>query len=239
MFRIRKAQDRGFADLGWLNSAHTFSFANYHHPDENGFSDLLVINEDRVTPAMGFGMHSHQDMEIFSYVLSGELAHKDSMGTGAIIQAGDVQIMSAGTGIDHSEFNHSDHHAVHFLQIWIVPCQKNLTPRYQQKHISHADKLNQWRLILSPDAQDQSLQIQQDCFVYANVLDGTQDMSFTVQDNRYAYVHVITGSLKINGKTVHAGDGVKIVQAQNLDFSDAEHAEILLFDLRAHDMAYR
>ena len=174
MLEIRHANQRGRAEHGWLSSRHTFSFANYHDPKQNGFSDLLVINDDRVAPAQGFGKHPHRDMEIFSYVLEGALEHKDTMGTGSVIVPGDVQLMSAGTGVAHSEYNHSKSEPVHFLQIWIAPAQKGTAPRYQQQHFSADDKRGVLRLVLSPDGADGSLVLQQDARVYAGLFNGDE-----------------------------------------------------------------
>ncbi len=239
MFTIRKSQDRGLSQNQWLHSQHTFSFAHYYDEKEMGFSDLLVINDDQVAAAQGFGTHPHQNMEILTYVLSGQLAHQDSMGNGAIISAGDVQIMSAGTGVRHSEYNHSQTDAVHFLQIWIVPNENNLTPSYQQKHFDAASKMGQWRLLLSPTAQDGSLQVHQDAYVYAAKLDNQDTLTFDVTPERYAYLHVVSGQLNINGQQLKTGDGIKVQQAQTLALQDAQDAEVLLFNLRKHSLNYR
>lgn len=177
MLEIRKSTDRGQANFGWLQSHHTFSFGNYYDPQQLGFSDLLVINDDRVKPAKGFDTHGHRDMEIFSYVLEGALEHKDSMGTGSVIRPGDVQMMSAGSGIRHSEYNHSREELVHFLQIWIVPDRKGVTPRYQQQHFSDAEKRGRLRLIISPDGAEGSLSVYQDVRVYAGLFNGSEESS--------------------------------------------------------------
>ncbi len=239
MFTIIKAQQRGQSRHDWLNSKHTFSFANYYNESANGFSDLLVINEDIVTPNHGFSTHPHSDMEIFTYVISGALTHQDSMGNSSIIQTGDIQLMSAGTGIKHSEFNASDEQNVHFLQIWIVPNQLRLQPSYQQKHIDAEQKRNQWCLLLSPSAEQQSLKIHQNVKIYSATLHDDNKLSFTANPNRYIYIHIVTGSLLLNGQPIQTGDGIKITQPQLLEFTQGNNAEILLFDLIAHDFNYR
>ncbi|TDG05174.1 pirin family protein [Paraburkholderia guartelaensis] len=232
MIELRKADQRGRGEHGWLSSRHTFSFANYYDPKQVGFSDLLVINDDRVAPARGFGKHPHRDMEIFSYVLEGALEHKDSMGTGSVIVPGDVQLMSAGTGVAHSEFNHSADEGVHFLQIWIAPNVKGAQPRYQQKNIADEEKRGKFRLILSPDGAEDSLQLRQDARVYAGRLDGAETAKVEVDADRYAYVHVARGSVKLNGVELGEGDGARIRSERELSFSDGHDAEVLVFDLR-------
>jgi redox-sensitive bicupin YhaK (pirin superfamily) len=236
MFELRKAKDRGIANLGWLNSRHTFSFGHYYDPHHQGFSDLLVINDDRVQPDKGFGTHPHADMEIFSYVLEGALEHKDSMGTGSIINPGDVQMMSAGTGIRHSEFNPSKTDLVHFLQIWIVPEQKQVTPHYQQVHFDEAQKRGRLCLIISPDGKDGSLSVYQDVKVFAGLFNGTESAELEIGSNRYAYVHVARGSLDINGTRLDEGDGVRIRDEQVLKFFGGENAEVLVFNLRPYEL---
>jgi hypothetical protein len=238
MFEVRKADDRGIANHGWLNSRHTFSFGSYFDPRQHGFSDLLVINDDRVQSGKGFGTHPHSDMEIFSYVLEGELEHKDSMGTGSVIRPGDVQMMSAGTGIQHSEFNPSPSDAVHFLQIWIVPNQKNVTPRYQQVHFDEASKRGKLCLIISPDGQDGSLSVYQDTKVYAGLFDGAETAHLELNPNRFAYLHVAKGDLEINGYRFHAGDGARLRKEQTLTFGKGNQSEVLLFDLRPNENPY-
>ncbi|MGJ0482944.1 MAG: pirin family protein [Methylomicrobium sp.] len=235
MFELRKAQDRGITDLGWLNSRHTFSFGHYYESQQQGFSDLLVINDDRVQPGMGFGTHPHANMEIFSYVLEGTLEHKDSMGTGSSIYPGDVQMMSAGTGIRHSEFNPSKTHLVHFLQVWIVPEQKQVTPRYQQVRVDEAQKRGRLCLIISPDGKEGSLSVYQDVQVFAGLFNGTESAELEVGSNRYAYVHMARGSLDINGLRLNEGDGVRIRDEQKLRFSRGENAEVLVFRLRPNE----
>ena len=232
MIELRKADQRGRGEHGWLSSRHTFSFANYYDPKQVGFSDLLVINDDRVAPARGFGKHPHRDMEIFSYVLEGALEHKDSMGTGSVIVPGDVQLMSAGTGVAHSEFNHSADEGVHFLQIWIAPNVKGAQPRYQQKNIADEEKRGKFRLILSPDGAEDSLLLRQDARVYAGRLDGAETAKVEVGADRYAYVHVARGSVKLNGVELGEGDGARIRSERELSFSDGHDAEVLVFDLR-------
>lgn len=236
MQELRKATDRGIANLGWLHSRHTFSFGHYHDPEQQGFSDLLVINDDRVHPRQGFGAHPHHDMEIFSYVLDGALEHKDSLGTGSVIRPGDVQLMSAGTGVRHSEYNHSAADPVHFLQIWIVPQAKGAQPRYQQTHFSEADKRGRLRLIISPDEADGSLGIRQDARVYAGLFDGEESATLAVGANRYAYVHVARGSVELNGLRLTEGDGVRLRHEELLTLAQGEQAEVLVFDLRPREL---
>ncbi|WP_282342173.1 pirin family protein [Pseudomonas sp. PS02288] len=236
MLAIRKSTDRGRANHGWLQSFHTFSFANYRDPREQGFSDLLVINDDTVAPARGFGQHPHRDMEIFSYVLEGELEHQDSLGTGSVIRPGDVQLMRAGTGVSHSEYNHSAADPVHFLQIWIVPDRRGAQPRYQQQHFDEASKRGQLRLIISPDGDAGSLQVRQNARVYAGLFDGDEQARLTLDEDRYAYVHVARGSVELNGVQLQQGDGVRLRDTRELTLSHGEGAEVLVFDLRAQEL---
>lgn len=236
MLTLRKASDRGIARHGWLTSFHTFSFANYRNLNEQGFSDLLVINDDRVAAAKGFGQHPHRDMEIFSYVLEGALEHKDTLGTGSVIRPGDVQLMSAGSGVAHSEYNHSASEPVHFLQIWIVPSVAGATPRYQQQHFSPEQKRGRLQLIISPEGTDGSLQIRQDTRVYAGLFDGTQSATLTLAPDRYAYVHVAQGKIELNGMSLQEGDGVRVRQEQVLTLSNGENAEVLVFDLQPREL---
>ncbi|MDD5461342.1 MAG: pirin family protein [Methylococcales bacterium] len=236
MFELRKARERGIADFGWLNSRHTFSFGQYYDPHQQGFSDLLVINDDRVQPDKGFGAHPHADMEIFSYVLEGALEHKDSMGTGSIIKPGDVQMMSAGAGIRHSEFNPSKTDIVHFLQIWIVPEQKQVTPRYQQVRFAEARKRGRLCLIISPDGDEDSLSVYQDVRVFAGLFNGTETAEFELDSNRYAYVHLAQGELNMNGIHLEEGDGVRIREERQLKFSKGNNAEVLVFNLRPNEL---
>ena len=232
MLDIRLAKDRGLANFGWLKSRHTFSFGSYYDPEHNGFSDLLVINDDQVDPDCGFDTHGHQDMEIFSYVLEGALAHQDSMKNGSVMKPGDVQLMSAGTGVRHSEFNASRQDNVHFLQIWIVPGKKGVAPSYQQQHFAESEKRGQLRLIISPNGSDESLSIHQDVYVYAGLFDGQESATFTVPENRFSYVHIARGKIQLNEQTLHAGDGVKIRTSETLRFSHGQDAEILVFNMR-------
>ncbi len=236
MLAIRKSTDRGRANHGWLQSFHTFSFANYRDPREQGFSDLLVINDDTVAPARGFGQHPHRDMEIFSYVLEGELEHQDSLGTGSVIRPGDVQLMSAGTGVSHSEYNHSAANPVHFLQIWIVPDRRGAQPRYQQQHFDEASKRGQLRLIISPDGAAGSLQVRQNARVYAGLFDGDEQARLTLDEDRYAYTHVARGSVELNGVQLQQGDGVRLRDTREVTLSHGEGAEVLVFDLRAQEL---
>ena len=236
MIEVRKANTRGVAEHGWLSSRHTFSFGHYRDPQQQGFSDLLVINDDRVAPGKGFGTHPHRDMEIFSYVLDGALEHKDTMGTGSVIRPGDVQMMSAGTGVAHSEYNHSKSEPVHFLQIWIVPQLKGAAPRYQQLHFTAAEKSGVFRRIISPDGQDGSLGVHQDASVYAGLFDAGLSATFDVAQGRYAYVHVASGNVEMNGVALSAGDGVRVRDERALTFAKGEHAEVLVFDLRPNEL---
>lgn len=236
MLDIRKAQHRGNANHGWLHSRHTFSFGHYRDLKQQGFSDLLVINDDRVAPSKGFGTHGHRDMEIFSYVLEGALEHKDSMGTGSVIRPGDVQMMSAGTGVEHSEFNHSGDEAVHFLQIWLVPGVRGAAPRYQQVHFSEADKRGRLRQIISPEGTDGSLAVNQDARVYAGLFDGAESATLDVGVDRHVYVHVARGNLTVNGERLSEGDGARIREPKELRFADGEQAEVLVFDLRPNEL---
>ena len=232
MIALRRSQDRGHANHGWLDSYHTFSFAGYYDPEEMGFGTLRVINEDRVAPGMGFGTHPHRDMEIISYVLEGELAHKDSMGTGSVIRPGDVQKMSAGTGVSHSEFNPSAQKPVHFLQIWIEPDKRGVKPSYEQQTFSAEQKKGRLRLIASPDGADGSVKIHQDARVYASVLDGDDAVTYALPAGRSAYVHVARGSVRLNGTALATGDGAKINAEREIRLSNGEGAEVLLFDMK-------
>jgi quercetin 2,3-dioxygenase len=232
MIELRAAGQRGKAEHGWLSSRHSFSFASYYDPQQVGFSDLLVINDDRVAPSRGFGAHPHRDMEIMSYVLEGELAHRDSMGTGSVIVPGDVQLMSAGTGVTHSEFNNSRETPVHFLQIWVGPSVKRSAPRYQQTNVPESDKRGQLRLIVSPDGANGSLTIQQDVRIYGGLFDGAENARLELPEDRYAYVHVARGSVSVNGTRLTEGDGARIRNERTLNFTDGDQAEVLVFDLR-------
>ena len=229
--RLRRAQDRGHADHGWLESRHSFSFADYYDPDHTHFGALRVINEDRVKPGMGFGTHSHRDMEIVSYVLEGRLEHKDSLGTGSVIVPGDVQRMSAGTGVRHSEYNPSREEVVHFLQIWIVPDTEGIEPGYEQKHIAAADKRGRLRLIASRDGRDGSVQVHQEAEIYATLLEEAQSVTHVLKAGRRAYVHVARGVVHVNGERLLAGDAAMIEDEVKVVLDRAEDAEVLLFDL--------
>jgi redox-sensitive bicupin YhaK (pirin superfamily) len=231
MHEIRRADERGFADHGWLKSYHSFSFANYYDPEHMGFGPLRVINEDRVAGGGGFGKHPHNDMEIISYVLSGELEHKDSMGNGSVIRPGDVQRMSAGTGVVHSEFNQSETDTVHFLQIWILPDQQGIQPDYQQKFFPAADKRGRLCIISSPDGRGGSVRIQQDALIYSALVDGDERVSHELSDSRQAYVHVACGKVTVNGEALNSGDALMIRDERNVTIGQGEQAEVLLFDL--------
>ncbi len=232
MIQIRQASERGHFDHGWLNTYHTFSFADYHDPRFMGFRSLRVLNEDRVAPGQGFGTHGHRDMEIISYVLEGELAHKDSMGNGSVIVPGDVQYMSAGTGVRHSEFNASKNDVTHFVQIWIVPDRDGYAPRYGQIRVEDPDKLGRLRLVASPDGREESIAIRQDVRLYTSVLTPSQSVSLDLPSRRHAWVQVLRGNVSVNGHALAAGDGLAASSEPRLDISsDGEKSEFLLFDL--------
>jgi hypothetical protein len=232
MITLRKANERGHADHGWLDSHHTFSFADYYDPTHMGYRALRVINEDRVRPAHGFGTHGHRDMEIVSYVIEGALSHKDSMGTGSTIKPGDVQRMTAGTGVMHSEQNPSKTDGVHFLQIWILPEKKNLTPSYEQRSFSVEDKRGRLKLVGSRDGRDGSVTIHQDVALYAAILGKSEKVSHELAKGRAAYLHVVKGTLTVDGTALEAGDGAKISDQASLTLEGTgDLAEVLLFDL--------
>jgi len=231
MIEIRKAGERGYADHGWLRSYHSFSFADYYDPQHVQFGPLRVINEDRVAPGMGFGTHGHRDMEIISYVLEGELAHKDSMGNGSVIRPGDVQRMSAGTGVRHSEYNHAAHDTTHFLQIWVLPEQANLQPGYEEKHFEAADKRGRLRLVGSRDGADGSVVVHQDMRLYAGLFDGDESATLALAPQRRAYVHVARGRVTVNGRALEAGDAARIEGEDAVSLSGGSGAEVLVFDL--------
>jgi redox-sensitive bicupin YhaK (pirin superfamily) len=231
MLQLRKGKERGYADHGWLRSYHSFSFADYFDPQHVEFGALRVINEDRVAPGKGFGTHAHRDMEILSYVLEGELEHKDSIGTGSIIRPGDVQRMSAGNGVRHSEFNPSPHAEVHFLQIWIQPNARGIEPSYEQKHFDEASKRGRLRLVASPDRREGSVLIHQDALVYAALLNGAESVTHELAPARRAYVHVARGGIDVNGETLLAGDAAKLTDVAKITLDKGNRAEILLFDL--------
>jgi redox-sensitive bicupin YhaK (pirin superfamily) len=243
MITVRKSSDRGYADHGWLKSFHSFSFADYHDPQQMGFGNLRVINEDRIAPGTGFGTHGHRDMEIVSYVISGELAHKDSMGNGqpgpgsadgaasGVIRPGDVQRMSAGRGVLHSEFNHAPNATTHFLQIWIEPSVRGIEAGYEQKHFDADSKRGVLRLVASPDGRAGSVTIHADASIYSGLFDGAQQLVRELDPRRKFYVHVVRGAVSINGQPLQAGDAVRIEQEPELRISDASDAEVLVFDL--------
>jgi redox-sensitive bicupin YhaK (pirin superfamily) len=231
MTELRPAGERGYADHGWLKSYHSFSFADYHDPRHMGFGALRVINEDRVAPGTGFGTHGHRDMEIISYVLEGSLGHQDSMGNGSTIVPGDVQRMSAGNGVRHSEFNHEKAGSTHFLQIWIEPSVTGIAPSYEQKHFDAAARRGRLRLIASPDGAEGSVTLHQDARVYAALLDGPERALHRLQSGRRAYLHVARGSLKVNGQVLGAGDALKIGGTPEVALEQGANAEVLLFDL--------
>ncbi|MBD1932812.1 MULTISPECIES: pirin family protein [Cyanophyceae] len=231
MITLRKSENRGHANHGWLNSYHTFSFANYYDPAQMGFRSLRVINEDRVHSGKGFPTHSHNDMEIVTYVLEGALEHKDSLGTGSIIRPGDVQRMSAGTGIAHSEYNHSQTEGVHFLQIWILPNKKGVKPTYEQKTYSDEEKRANLRLILSGDGRSNSVTIHQDVDTYTTLLDTGEQVIHQLQPNRHAWVQVARGSVMLNDNLLEAGDGAAVSNEESLKLVGKEMAEVLLFDM--------
>lgn len=232
MLNIRRSNERGYADHGWLKSFHTFSFADYYDPRHVEFGALRVINEDRVAAGGGFGTHGHRDMEIISYVLDGELAHKDSMGTGETIRPGDVQRMSAGRGVMHSEFNPSGEKPAHFLQIWIQPNQKGVQPSYESKHFGPEEKRGRLRLIASPDGADGSVQIHQDAKVYAGLFDGAESAEFAIGADRQVYLHVARGSVTANDNVLNAGDALALTDTVELSLSKGQGAEVLVFDLQ-------
>ena len=231
MTELRPAGERGYADHGWLKSYHSFSFADYHDPRHMGYGPLRVINEDRVAPGTGFGTHGHRDMEIISYVLEGALAHQDSMGNGSTIVPGDVQRMSAGNGVRHSEYNHDKAGTTHFLQIWIEPSVTGIAPSYEQKHFDAAAKRGRLRLIASPDGAEGSVRIHQDARVYAALLDGAERAAHRLAPGRRVYVHLARGRLSANGHVLGAGDALKLADLQELVLEKGDNAEVLLFDL--------
>ena len=231
MLNLRKSEERGHADHGWLKSRHTFSFGDYYDPKHVEYGVLRVINEDRVDPDEGFGTHGHRDMEIVSYVLEGQLGHRDSMGNGSVIVPGDVQRMSAGTGVLHSEMNPSASEPVHFLQIWIRPSAEGIAPSYEQKHFTPEEKRGALRLVASEDGADGSVRIHQDVRIYAGLFDGSERAELPLAPRRRAYVHLALGHLKVNGVELAAGDGLKVSDVSSLTISDGRAAEVLVFDL--------
>lgn len=233
MLILRKSQDRGYADHGWLKSYHSFSFADYYDPAQMGWGNLRVINEDRIAAGCGFGKHSHANMEIVSYVLSGELAHQDSLGNIKGIPPGDVQRMSAGTGVTHSEFNHARDETTHFLQIWIVPNATGIAPGYEQKTIPAADKRGTLRLVASPDGAQDSVTIHADAWIYSGLFNGDEHAELALDPARKAYVHLVRGSLEINAQRIDTGDAIKLAEETRLTMSKGCDAEVLVFDLLA------
>ena len=233
MLTIRKSADRGYADHGWLKSFHSFSFAGYYDPKHMGWGNLRVINEDRITPGAGFGTHGHRDMEIISYVMAGELAHKDSMGNVKGIPPGDVQRMSAGTGVQHSEFNHAPDATTHFLQIWIEPNVTGIAPGYEQKTFAAAEKQGALTLVASPDGADGSVLIHADARMYSGLFDGEQMASLTLAPNRKGYVQLVKGELAVNGTALAAGDAALLDGESQLTLTHGKDAEVLVFDLKA------
>jgi quercetin 2,3-dioxygenase len=231
MQEIRRSDERGVADHGWLKSFHTFSFADYFDPKHVDFGPLRVINEDRVQPGAGFGTHSHRDMEIISYVLSGALAHKDSMGNGSTIGPGDVQRMSAGRGVQHSEFNASSSAPVHFLQIWIMPSERGIEPGYEERHFSEQERRGQLRLIASPDRAQESVLIHQDARVYAGLFDGAESARLQIAPGRRIYVHLARGQIDADGIALSGGDALQLTDSDTLVLRDGRAAEVLVFDL--------
>jgi len=231
MLEIRRAAERGHAQHGWLDSWHSFSFADYYDPAHMGFGPLRVINEDRIQPGTGFGTHGHRDMEIISYVLAGALGHRDSMGTGSTIVPGDVQRMSAGRGVQHSEQNHNKAGATHFLQIWIEPNVRGIAPGYEQKHFDAASKRGRLRLVASPDGAEGSVTIHQDARIYAGLFDGAERAALPLAPGRRAYLHLVRGTLTVNGTPLAAGDALKMSGVAELMLEKGADAEALLFDL--------
>jgi redox-sensitive bicupin YhaK (pirin superfamily) len=242
MITLRKSSDRGYADHGWLKSFHSFSFADYHDPKHMGFGNLRVINEDRIAPGTGFGTHGHRDMEIVSYVISGELAHQDSMGNGqpgaaggaavsGVIRPGDVQRMSAGRGVMHSEFNHAPKDTTHFLQIWIEPATRGIEPGYEQKHFDAESKRGTLRLVASPDGRDGSVTIHADAAIYSGRFNGAQPFERALDPARKAYVHVVRGSVTVNGHALQGGDALRLENESVLSVDQGVDAELLMFDL--------
>ncbi|PLK47773.1 pirin family protein [Uliginosibacterium sp. TH139] len=231
MLTLRKSQDRGHADHGWLKSQHSFSFADYYDPAHMGWGNLLVINEDRIAPGTGFGTHGHRDMEIISYVISGALAHKDSMGNGTAILPDEVQRMSAGSGVRHSEFNHAADATTHFLQIWIQPNEKGITPGYEQKHFASDEKRGRLRLIASSDGAEGSVTIHADATLRAGFFDAEERAELALDPTRKAYVHLVRGSLTVNGVRLNAGDAARLEAESLIVLSAGQDAEVLVFDL--------
>ncbi len=234
MLEIRRSDERGHADHGWLQSRHTFAFADYVDPQHVEFGVLRVINEDYIAPQMGFATHGHRDMEILTYVLTGQLAHQDSIGNGSLIVPGDLQRMSAGTGVRHSERNPSSTDLVHLLQIWIRPAVLGIAPSYQQEHFAAATKRGRLRLVAAPDALEGAVLLHQDARLYAGLLDGAERAALPARSGRSTYVHLARGTLGVNGERLAAGDGLQLTSAAALEFHDGTGAEVLVFDLPGH-----
>lgn len=231
MIKIKRSTDRGYADHGWLKSYHSFSFANYYNPEEMGFSDLRVINDDVIAPSYGFGIHPHKNMEIFTYVLEGALKHEDTLGNQAIIKAGDVQLMSTGKGVQHSEINASESDKVHLLQIWVLPSENGTEPLYQQQHFTRDEKLNQLRLIISQDGSRNSMKILQDVSVFASILEEGEKTNYLVEEKRNVYIHVAKGELQVNNEVLHSGDAIILTTPEITNIKAIIETEFLLFDL--------
>ncbi len=233
MLTLRKSADRGHADHGWLDSYHSFSFADYHDPAHMGVGNLRVINEDRIAPGTGFGTHGHRDMEILSYVLDGALAHQDSIGAGGagVIRPGDVQRMSAGTGVRHSEFNHAAEQATHFLQIWLLPQRSGIAPGYEQKHFDAAAKRGRLALVAAPDGREGAVTVHADASLRAGLFDGAERAELTLDARRIAYVHLVRGTLRVNGQSLQGGDALRLDGEARLVLEDGQDAEVLVFDL--------
>lgn len=231
MLKLKKSNERGYADHGWLKSYHSFSFANYYNPNQMHLSHLRVINDDIIAPTYGFGQHPHNNMEIFTYVLEGQLAHKDTMDNGSVIKAGDVQLMSTGYGVEHSEFNASDSESVRLLQIWVIPNQKNTLPTYQQEHFTTESKLNKLKLIISEDGRNNSMVIKQDLSVYASILEIGKSVDYTISAKRSVYIQIASGSAIVSGITLNIGDALEVTNEQSISISAISDVEFLLFDL--------
>ena len=231
MITLRRSTDRGYADHGWLKSFHTFSFADFHDPAHMGFGNLRVINEDRIAPGTGFGTHGHRDMEIISYVLEGALAHQDSLGNGEAIRPGEVQRMTAGSGVRHSEFNHAQDAPTHFLQIWILPNAANIAPGYEQKAFSDAEKRGQLRLVAAPDGRDGAVTLHADAAIRAGLFDGDESAELALDPTRRTWVHLARGALTVNGQALQAGDALGLVGEAQLSLGQGQGAEVLVFDL--------
>ncbi len=231
MLQIRHGHERGHADYGWLDTNHTFSFGGYFDPGHMGFRSLRVINDDVVEAGRGFGTHGHENMEIVSYVVEGALEHRDSLGTGSVLRAGDVQRISAGSGVTHSEFNHSSTEALRFLQIWVLPAEQDIEPGYEERHISRGEKLGRWCLIVSPDGEQDSLRIHQDVRLYATLLEGGQSLERELAPDRHAWLQVVGGRIEVDSHVLSRGDGLAVSEEKSLSVRGLETAEVLLFDL--------